>query len=71
MTENNIPCWFRPNDGLSQCRAQKQMRQAITGDPNKRIRDHMTEAPQVKMMDKISFTMGVITITFTEYLIMR
>ena len=47
------------------------MRQAITGDPNKRIRDHMREAPQVKMVDKVSFSMGVIVITFTEFLIMR
>ena len=47
------------------------MRQAITGDPNKRIRDHMSEAPQVKMMDKLSFTMGVSVITFSEWVIMR
>ncbi len=52
-------------------RAQKGMRQAITGDPNKRIRDHMKETPQVKMLDKVSFTMGVIVITFTEFIILR
>ena len=47
------------------------MRQAITGDPNKSIRHHMNEPPQVKMLDKASFTLGVSTITFSEYLIMR
>ena len=47
------------------------MRAAITGDPNKRIRDHMKGAPQVKMIDKVSFSMGVVVITFTEFLIMR
>ena len=29
-------------------RAAKRMRKAITGDPNKRIRDHMKEVPQVQ-----------------------
>lgn len=47
------------------------MRQAITGDPNKRIRDHMNEAPQVKMLDKFSFTMGVGVITLAEFIILR
>ncbi len=47
------------------------LRQKITGDRNKRIRDHMKEVPQVKLMDKVSFTMGVLVIVFTEFLIMR
>ena len=47
------------------------MRKVITGDPNKRIRDHMKEVPQVKKMDKFSFTLGVAAIVFTEYLIFR
>ena len=39
-------------------RAQRKWRQAVTGDPKKRIRDHMKETPQVKMLDKFSFTLG-------------
>ena len=52
-------------------RAQEKVRGVITGDPNKRIRDHMKEEPQVKLLDKFSFTLGVLVITFTEYIIMR
>ena len=31
----------------------------------------MKETPQVKLLDKVSFTAGVVVITFTEFLIMR
>lgn len=50
---------------------QQKLREKITGDRNKRIRDHMKEVPQVKLMDKVSFTMGVLVIVLTEFLIMR
>ena len=43
----------------------------MTGDPDKRIRDHMKETPQVKMLDKFSFTLGVIVICLSEWLILR
>ena len=52
-------------------RAKRHWRKAVTGDPDKRIRDHMKETPQVKMLDKISFTMGVIVICLSEWLILR
>ena len=29
------------------CRARRKWRKVVTGDPNKRIRDHMREVPQV------------------------
>ena len=35
-------------------RARRRWRAAVTGDPEKRIRDHMKETPQVKLMDKVS-----------------
>jgi len=40
---------------FSSNRAQRRWRAVVTGDPNKRIRDHMKETPQVKMMDKASW----------------
>lgn len=52
-------------------RAKRQWRQAVTGDPDKRIRDHMKETPQVKMKDKFSFTIGVLAIVLSEWLILR
>eukprot|EP00096_Caligus_rogercresseyi_P003063 TRINITY_DN15601_c0_g1_i1.p1 TRINITY_DN15601_c0_g1~~TRINITY_DN15601_c0_g1_i1.p1 ORF type:complete len:314 (+),score=68.63 TRINITY_DN15601_c0_g1_i1:152-1093(+) len=52
-------------------RAQRRFRAAVTGDPNKRIRDHLKESPQVKMLDKISFTLGVLTICLTQWIIHR
>ena len=43
----------------------------MTGDPKKRVRDYMKETPQVKAKDKFSFTLGVMTITMSEWLILR
>jgi len=55
----------------AQGRAQRKWRKAVTGDPDKRIRDHMKEVPQVKMIDKLSFTFGVLTICGSEWLALR
>jgi len=55
----------------AQGRAQRKWRKAVTGDPDKRIRDHMREVPQVKMIDKISFTFGVLCICGSEWLALR
>jgi len=52
-------------------KAQRRWREAVTGDPNKRIRDHMKETPQVKMIDKFSFTLGVLAIVFSEWCLLR
>jgi len=38
-------------------RARRRWRAAVTGDPEKRIRDHMKETPQVKLMDKVSLSL--------------
>jgi len=55
----------------AQGRAQRKWRKAVTGDPEKRIRDHMKEVPQVKMIDKLSFTFGVLCICGSEWLALR
>jgi len=52
-------------------RARRKMRKVVTGDPDKRIRDHFKEVPQVKMIDKLSFTFGVLTICGLEWLALR
>jgi len=52
-------------------RARRKWRKVVTGDPEKRIRDHMKEVPQVKMIDKISFTFGVLCICGSEWLALR
>jgi len=55
----------------AQGRAQRKWRKTVTGDPEKRIRDHMKEVPQVKMIDKLSFTFGVLCICGSEWLALR
>jgi len=55
----------------AQGRAQRKWRKTVTGDPDKRIRDHMKEVPQVKMLDKFSFTFGVLCICGSEWLALR
>jgi len=52
-------------------KAKRRWRKAVTGDPEKRIRDHMKEVPQVKMIDKLSFTFGVLCICGSEWLALR
>ena len=54
-----------------QGKVTRRWRKAVTGDPNKRIRDHMKEVPQVKMIDKLSFTFGVLCICGSEWLALR
>ena len=54
-----------------QMKAKRRWRKAVTGDPEKRIRDHMNEVPQVKLMDKLSFTLGVLCICGSEWLALR
>ena len=50
---------------------REDWRKVVTGDPNKRVRDYMKETPQVKKKDKFSFTLGVMTIAMSEWLILR
>ena len=49
-------CFFHQT--LFSFRARGKWRETVTGDHNKRIRDYMKETPQVKMLDKFSFTLG-------------
>ena len=43
----------------------------MTGNPDKKVRDYMKEVPQVKLVDKLSFTFGVMVIIATEFLALR
>lgn len=52
-------------------KATSHVRKTLTGDPNKRIRDHMKEVPQVKLIDKVSFTFGVMLIILIEFFMLR
>jgi len=55
----------------AQGKARESWRKVVTGNPNKKIRDYMKEVPQVKFVDKLSFTFGVICIVVTEFLALR
>jgi len=51
--------------------AHEEWRKIVTGDPNKRVRDYMKETPQVKMKDKFSFTLGVMAICLSQWMVLR
>ncbi|XP_023337253.1 uncharacterized membrane protein C776.05 [Eurytemora carolleeae] len=51
--------------------AQRSWRKVVTGDPEKKVRDYMTEVPQVKLIDKLSFTFGVASMIIIEFLALR
>ena len=55
----------------AQGRAKRRLRKAVTGNPDKKVRDYMKEVPQVKFVDKVSFTFGVTCIVVTELLALR
>jgi len=52
---------------------KRQWRKAISGDPEKRVRDHMSHPEvqkRVKLYDTASFTLGVSMVMFSEYLLL-
>jgi len=51
--------------------AKPLLRRAVTGNRDKKIRDYMKEVPQVKFVDKLSFTFGVTCIVVAEFLTLR
>jgi len=55
----------------AQGKARQSWRGVVTGNPDKKIRDYMKEVPQVKFVDKLSFTFGVTCIVVTEFLALR
>jgi len=51
---------------------KRRWREAISGDPERRIRDHMDDREvqkRVKLVDTASFTIGVVMIMFAEFLL--
>jgi len=51
---------------------KRRWREAISGDPEKRIRDHMDDREvqkRVKLVDTASFTLGIVMIMFAEFLL--
>jgi len=57
--------------GAADVQLKSKWRKVVTGDPDKRIRDHMKEVPQVKFVDKLSFTLGVVVIVLSEWIALR
>jgi len=55
----------------AQGKARQKWRRVVTGNPEKKIRDYLKEVPQVKFVDKLSFTFGVICIVVTEFIVLR
>jgi hypothetical protein len=52
-------------------RVMPAWRRVVTGSRNKRIRDHIREPLQVRLIDKLSFTFGVIVLMATEYIFVQ
>eukprot|EP00968_Pinguiococcus_pyrenoidosus_P020334 scaffold2350_cov259-Pinguiococcus_pyrenoidosus.AAC.2 len=54
---------------------KKQMRRVVTGTKDKRIRDFIkeksTEPPVARWLDQISFTIGVLAIIFSEFILLH
>jgi len=67
LAETQLGCKLSEAQG----NAKRRLRKAVTGNPDKKVRDYMKEVPQVKLVDKLSFTFGVICIVLTEFLALR
>ena len=50
---------------------KKQLRSTITGDPNRSLRRHIQEAPQIKFIDKACFTFSIMHLIFTELFVLK
>lgn len=52
-------------------KAKEKLRQVVTGDKTKRVRDHIREKKEkphnIRLLDKISFTAGVMNIPICQY----
>ena len=51
---------------------KRRWREAITGDPDRRIRDQMDDREvqkRVKLVDTASFSLGILTVMFAEFLL--
>jgi len=67
LAESQLGCKISEAQG----RAKRRLRKVVTGNPDKKVRDYMKEVPQVKFVDKLSFTFGVTCIVVTELLALR
>ncbi len=54
--------------GKMKKRVTAMRRKVITGSSDKRVRDFIKEAPVVKTIDKVSFTLGVMMLLLVEYM---
>ena len=52
-------------------RATKGMRKALTGNPDVKISDHLKTTPVVKLIDRLSFTLGIIHFALTEFIVLK
>lgn len=52
-------------------KATEFRRRVITGDKSKRVRDFVQEEPVIQLKDKLSFTLGVVSVVVIEYVILR
>jgi len=62
---------FQDAEGVVTTTWKRQWRKAISGDSEKRVRDHMSSPEvqrRVKLYDTASFTFGVVMVFFAEYL---
>ena len=53
---------------------KRRWREAISGDPERRIRDHLDDrevAKRVKLVDTASFALGVVMLLFAEFLLLQ
>lgn len=49
---------------------ERPARKFITGDENVQIRDHLKTTPVVKLIDRVSFTLGVSHFALTEFVVL-
>jgi len=62
---------FQDAEGVIKTTWKRQWRKAMSGDPEKRVRDHMSSPEvqkRIKLYDTASFTLGVVMVFFAEYL---
>lgn len=56
---------------LLRTKVQRRIRKTITGDETKRVRDHIREPRVARRIDATAFTLGVLNLIVSEFVLVR
>jgi len=68
--QNFVSAKFHRKSLAFRINVQKSVRRSITGDANRSLRRYIQEPPQIKFIDKMSFSVSVLILLLSEFLML-